>query len=132
MSRSVFVFLDSEFRVPQHIQLQVIANYTSANNLAIDFYGNEICGTEEYHLQLESYMSWRNIDEYLFFSLEQFITKDGLQSDLLKKILAMEKQIHFASQKIHLTKEQDITELILLSLALASKGVHQQYLIGSG
>ena len=38
---SAFAFLDSNFEIPQHLQMLVFNNFANKNNISISFYGNE-------------------------------------------------------------------------------------------
>ena len=44
---TAFAFLDSSYKVPQHLQMLAFRDYSEKNNLHLAFYGGELVGEEE-------------------------------------------------------------------------------------
>ena len=113
-----FLFLDSSLCVTQGVQLTVMNDYAEKNLLSITFYGAEMYGHEHRHQILQSYINKKRCSNFIFFSLDQFLTLNGLDILLLKKIINAHVGLHFAVQKLANLREDMLEDLFLLSLSL--------------
>lgn len=110
-----FALLDSNFEIPQHLQMLSFQNYAKNNNISISFYGCEPIGFESRHDLLLDYLSSGKHNSYLFFSITQFSLENYiLDIKLLKKFLDKSIKIHFSNEQIKVVKESDLVEIQLL------------------
>lgn len=117
-NNQAFVFLDSSMRVTQGVQLTIMRDYAEKNSLSITFYGAEMYGHEHKHQILESYIGKKRSSNFIFFSLDQFLTSKGLDILLLGRIINAGIGLHFAVQKLANLREDMLDDLLLLSLSL--------------
>ena len=68
---TAFAFLDSSFKIPQHLQILAFNNYAIKNDIKISFYGNEPIGFEYRHDLFLEYLNTSKDKSYLFFTIEQ-------------------------------------------------------------
>ena len=113
-----FLFLDSSLCVAQGVQLTVMKGYAEENLLSITFYGAEMYGHEHRHQILHSYINNKRCSNFIFFSLGQFLTSNGLDILLLGEIINAGVGLHFAVQKLANLRKDMLEELFLLSLSL--------------
>ena len=117
-NNQAFIFLDSSLRVTQGAQLTVMHDYAEKNSLSATFYGAEMHGHEHKHQILKSYIRKRRCPNFIFFSLDQFLTSQGLDIATLKEMINSGVGLHFAVQKLANLREDMLDDLFLLSLSL--------------
>lgn len=112
---SAFAFLDSNFEIPQHLQMLVFNNFANKNNISISFYGNEPVGYESRHKILFEYLQTGKDDSYLFFTLDQ-LTIDGYKLDLtiIQMALNQSVNLYFASENLKIKSISDLKDIQLL------------------
>jgi len=116
---TAFAFLDSSYKVPQHLQMLAFKEYSEKNNLHLAFYGGELVGEEEKHLLLKAYMSEDIYTHFIFFSVRQFIAKNNeVQKGILMRAIKKQMVFHFANEKRKVSNERDISTLSLLGMSL--------------
>lgn len=100
-----------EERVPQHVQNIVIRDYCKNNNL---FY---LLSTTEYtledcHLMIEQLLKeLKKIDGIVAYSLFQLPNENSKRKKIYKKIIENKKEIHFAVEKMKISKKNDIDKI---------------------
>ena len=117
-----FALLDSSYAIPQHIQMLTFRNYANKNSLSLAFYGGELVGQEQKHLLFLSYLKDDCYDNFLFFSVRQFITTDNLlQKELIEMAIQQGKTLHFANENRKITNQEDVKKIILLTMSIGHK-----------
>ena len=113
--KSTFAFLDSSFKIPQHLQMIALNNYATKNDIKISFYGNEPIGFEYRHDLFLEYLNTSREESYLFFTIDQLTLKGNL---INKKLIlyALNKSInlYFASEQFKISNLSDLNEAQLL------------------
>ena len=116
--KSCFAFLDSSFKIPQHLQMIAFDNFAAKNDIKISFYGSELVGFEYRHDIFQEYLNTMKDKSYLFFTIEQFTLEENL---IDKKIIlyALNKSVnlYFANEQIKISNTSDLnnTQLLLYS-----------------
>ena len=110
-----FALLDSNFEIPQHLQMLSFQNYAKSNNINISFYGCEPIGFESRHDLLLDYFSSSKYNSYLFFSITQFTFENYLlDTKLIKKALDKSIKLHFSNEQIKVVQNSDLNDIQLL------------------
>ncbi len=98
-------------RVPQHVQNIVIRDYCKNNKLFYLLSSTEYT-LQECHLMIEQLLNdLKKIDGIVAYSLFQLPYNDGERKKIFNKILKNKKEIHFAVEKLKITKKTDINKI---------------------
>ena len=98
-------------RVPQHVQNIVIRDYCKNNSL---FY---LLSSTEYtlqncHLMIEQLLKdLKKINGIVAYSLFQLPYDDDKRKKIYDKIIKNKKEIHFAVEKLKITKKKDVHKI---------------------
>lgn len=112
---STFAFLDSSFKVPQHLQMIAFNNFASKNNISISFYGNEPIGYEHRHKIFLEYLEKGKDSSYLFFTLNQFILNNfEIDYKIISQALKKSVKLFFASENLKIINKEDLKDIQLL------------------
>ena len=112
---TAFAFLDSSFKISQHLQMLSFRNYARINNIAISFYGVEPVGYESRHDIFLDYIKSNKDSSYLFFSIDQ-LTNDNFILDQKFISLAIDRslKLHFANELLKIQNTSDLQDIQLL------------------
>ena len=112
---TAFAFLDSSFKIPQHLQILAFNNYAIKNDIKISFYGNEPIGFEYRHDLFLEYLNTSKDKSYLFFTIEQLTLDNNLiDEELILYALNKSVALHFANEQFSIVNKSDLNEAQLL------------------
>lgn len=118
--KSFFSWIDVPITTPQPIQHLAIREHArKAGGAAITFYGSEDIKTLKSQSSiLEKLRKSRGIDGVVFFSLYQFGYGPSFNFKLMREILRMGLEVHFAREGLSIRDEKALDALFPLLLSV--------------
>ena len=100
-------------QISQSIQQRIIKLFASQNNCKIIFVTNEDIKSIKTQFFFQSKLNEKpKVDGFIFFSLQQFCY-DGLNINLIKKILRLKYDLYFAKEELVLNyKDKNVKKKI--------------------
>lgn len=119
-----FAFLDSSYKIPQHIQMMTFRNYTVMHDIKLEFYGGELVGTEYKHRLFTDYIENKRYSDYIFFSIRQFLDENiDLQETMITEALEAGITLHFANENRQIRRQEDMLKIKGLLIGIKSKNL---------
>ncbi len=107
--------IDGGLPVPQPIQHLAIHDKAKKANGAVTFYGAEevrVLGTQPFiKTKLEKLQRCKDVDGVIFYTIHQFRYDDTFNFDLMRHILGMNLEMHFARERLSILKLNELDEL---------------------
>ena len=98
-------------RVPQHIQNNILREYSRENKINYLLSATEYVMEDSYLMLRKVLNEIKNVDGILFYSLFQLPTSKNERYNIYDKILKKKKEIYFAVEDIKFKKRKDISEI---------------------